>query len=289
MIPDDIDTLDLVKLEKEFNNEIVCKFCRKTFTRKDNRNYHEKHCESNRGGERGEQTNSNQSHNPETSRNQVGEGEANDSEMSESVMISSFLNSASTLYRVQFGKNEINAPVALKESLGKLKQVIRSHVNPVKYYFSLSIVFQKFSDENQLTDPPVVFRSSVFRCLASTDINKNIDSALEQIIQQIEDYEKNGSGWVIHHIIHNDVSIVIYDPLKASSYIRLPNKLSLKKAILNIQNFDDKCFLWSILAQLYPTELNQHQVENYLNYENILNMIGISYQVTLQAITRFEN
>lgn len=41
----------------------------------------------------------------------------------------------------------------------------------------------------------------------------------------------------------------VYSPLRASSYLPLPNKIAVKKGVLNIQNEkDEKCFLWCILA-----------------------------------------
>ena len=36
-----------------------------------------------------------------------------------------------------------------------------------------------------------------------------------------------------------------------------------KKAIINIKNNDDKCFMWCVLAQLYPVAKNAERVSNY--------------------------
>ena len=49
-------------------------------------------------------------------------------------------------------------------------------------------------------------------------------------------------------------------------------------AILNIQNNDNYCFIWSILASLYPCE-NTHpsRVNNYLQYFNELNFQGFDF------------
>ena len=57
--------------------------------------------------------------------------------------------------------------------------------------------------------------------------------------------------------------MVAYDPLKASSHIPLPKELQSKKALLNIQNNDEKCFLWSVLAHLHPVAENAHRVSHY--------------------------
>ena len=44
--------------------------------------------------------------------------------------------------------------------------------------------------------------------------------------------------------------------MRGSSYIPLPDFILKKKAITNIQNKDEKCFLWCVLRYLYPTNLN---------------------------------
>ena len=43
-----------------------------------------------------------------------------------------------------------------------------------------------------------------------------------------------------------------YNPLRGAQYIVLPKKISDKKAIINIQNEDNKCFLWAIHGALHP-------------------------------------
>ena len=84
--------------------------------------------------------------------------------------------------------------------------------------------------------------------------------------------------------------IVTYDPLRASSYIPLSKEISQRKACINIQNFsDEKCFLWCVLASLYPAQSNAQRVSKYKDHENKLNMEGINYPVRLGEIKTFEH
>ena len=64
-----------------------------------------------------------------------------------------------------------------------------------------------------------------------------------------------------------------YDSIRASSYLPLPKKLKAKKGCLNIQNKDEKCFLWSILASLYLAQHNLYTVLKYQKYEHELNCL----------------
>ena len=78
-------------------------------------------------------------------------------------------------------------------------------------------------------------------------------------------------------VLHLDLGVAAYTPLKGASYLPLPKKLKDKKAVLNIQNEDEKCFLWSILAAKYPVDRTAHanRTSNYTRYEPELNMVGI--------------
>ena len=62
-----------------------------------------------------------------------------------------------------------------------------------------------------------------------------------------------------------------------------------KKSIINIQNKDDKCFLWSILRYLHPIQKNETRLTDIRRYENDLNFKGIDFPVKLKDITKFEN
>ena len=63
--------------------------------------------------------------------------------------------------------------------------------------------------------------------------------------------------------------------LNGSSYVKIPLR---SNAILNIENSDKFCFIWSILASLHPCE-NTHpsSVLNYLQNFNELNIGGFDF------------
>ena len=83
--------------------------------------------------------------------------------------------------------------------------------------------------------------------------------------------------------------IVDYKPIKGSSYIPLPDFIMKKKSIINIQNKNNKCFLWSILRYLRPIPMNEVRLTDIRKYENDLNFKGIDFPVKLKDITKFEN
>ena len=81
---------------------------------------------------------------------------------------------------------------------------------------------------------------------------------------------------------------VLYDPLRASSYLAMPKSLKDKKACLNIQNDDENCFLYCILAALHPVTENGERVNNYIPFMNELSLTNITMPMKVKDITKFE-
>jgi hypothetical protein len=121
-------------------------------------------------------------------------------------------------------------------------------------------------------------------------MEKQLQEACSKIIDSLAIYQKEGSGWVLDEILHLDLNMAKYSPLKGSSYIPLPKKLKTRKAIVNIKNSDNKCFMWSVLAALHPIEYSRkpERLHHYKEFENVLDFSGIEFPVTIDKIARFE-
>ena len=99
-----------------------------------------------------------------------------------------------------------------------------------------------------------------------------------------------GSGWRLYSIIKLELHTARYNPLRGETWIPLPKELANKKAIINMQNKDNKCFLWCVLRALNPKDNHPERVDKELKLkENTLNMDGIKYPVSLKDIDKFEN
>ena len=70
-------------------------------------------------------------------------------------------------------------------------------------------------------------------------------------------------------------------------HIPLPIKLRSKHAIVNVQNRDKKCFMWSMLAALHPTDRNAERISKYIAYTNELNFEYITFPVKVKDIHKF--
>ena len=126
--------------------------------------------------------------------------------------------------------------------------------------------------------------------LESTDINEIYEEMINEIEEEIQKVENAvGSGWVFVEVESVVLHIDKWDPLKASSYIELTKELKNRNAIINMQNKDNKCFLWSVLRALNPKNNHPERIDKDLkSKENTLNMKGIDYPVDFRGIDRFE-
>ena len=126
--------------------------------------------------------------------------------------------------------------------------------------------------------------------LEETNENETYDEMVLEILEEIDKArDLGGSGWKFEKVIKLVLHTTRWDITNAGSYIELPQALKNKKAIINMKNQDDKCFLWCVLRALNPKDNHPERIDNDLkSKEDILNMQGIQYPVSLRGIDRFE-
>ena len=98
-------------------------------------------------------------------------------------------------------------------------------------------------------------------------------------------------GWCLLNLVSLSLNVVRYNPLQASSFIELPKSIKAKMACVNVQNNDDKCFLWAVLSaekKNIPGKDHPYRVTHYTLFENTLSMDAIPTPVPITSIPRFE-
>jgi len=96
---------------------------------------------------------------------------------------------------------------------------------------------------------------------------------LDATIERVEEFTRRGSVYVLARIDELSASFVKFRPLGAGSFISTPQWIVNKHAVVNIRNQgDDKCFVWSILAHLYPAKTRPDRLTNNKQYEHTLNL-----------------
>lgn len=162
-----------------------------------------------------------------------------------------------------------------KSILGQTKQNQSKELKEkkgLKWFISVKARFvkPKPNGEDLVVEPH-------FRSLCMTTVNPHeLERQLQEANQKVKDslaiYQKEGSGWVLNEILHMDLNMAQYTPLKGLSYIPLPKKLNTKKGVVNIKNSDNKCFMWSVLAGLHPIRWKNkpERLHHHQRYQNEL-------------------
>ncbi|KAK3742158.1 hypothetical protein QZH41_020479, partial [Actinostola sp. cb2023] len=135
-----------------------------------------------------------------------------------------------------------------------------------------------------------IIKSMCFTTVNETELVKDYNQAVEKVKTTFLEYQREGSGWQLDKVLHLDLGVIAYKPVEGASYLPLPKKIKNKKAVLNVQNDELKCFLWSVLAAKHPIHWRDHphRVNHYKPYESELNMVGIDYPVKIDQVKKFE-
>lgn len=124
--------------------------------------------------------------------------------------------------------------------------------------------------------------------LKDTDLSEMYTEASNTIKQKLTEFEHCETGWSFLSISHLEININKYCPMRGGSYIDLPPKVKNTKSCINIQNNDNHCLLWSVVAALHPRERNACRVSSYPHYSDVLNIKGMTFPPTLNDVRILE-
>ena len=193
-------------------------------------------------------------------------------------------------YTNQYVITNTNLRLGPKEFLEYGKPPIINIFNSNRNIKTILYLHVKMSNHERIVE--FAFHSKGLRTiLDGTNENDAYDEMVEEIIEEIDKTEMaEGSGWRFEKVIKLVLHTTKWDTINAGSYIELPQALKNKKAIINMKNQDDKCFLWSVLRALNLKDKNNERIDNDLkSKEDTLNMQGIQYPVSFRGIDRFES
>ena len=108
---------------------------------------------------------------------------------------------------------------------------------------------------------PRNFHSCIEVNLDGTNEEDLYDMMVDRVLENIAKCMARESDVRVHSVIKFELHTVRYKPLRGESYIPLPKELADKKAIINIQNKDNKCFLWCVLRALNPDKNNPQRLD----------------------------
>ena len=171
----------------------------------------------------------------------------------------------------------------------KSRPITESHLEDLlktmkgfKFIETLEVTFEKDTIDSTTGKRVSIYKTAFFNGKAKTitkvdDVEPDLNMSRQEILDVIDKWVSEGSGWVIDRIDSHYLNVTLYKPLNGSSYIELPTELrNPKKGLINIRNKDDKCFRWCHIRHLNPQTEHPERIKkedkkmiNELNYDRI--------------------
>lgn len=137
----------------------------------------------------------------------------------------------------------------------------------------------------------VAFKTQNILGCNSSNFKKLLNNMFNKILEEECEFIAKGSGWSLVSIDGLQLRINKVNPLRGSTYIELPKFIQNKKAVINIKNTDDKCFMYAILTK-YDVHLNKSKFSKrnfkILEKKTGLNFKCISFPTPINQIKKFE-
>ena len=155
----------------------------------------------------------------------------------------------------------------INKIIKELSVIYARLINQYKFknHTLFSASFYKIIEEDQRNNEfELYINLNINHNLRESDINDiDVRSQLEHPNQNQETKE---SGWMFDKINSMKISFYKTVELNGTSHVKIPLR---SNAILNIQNNDKFCFIWSTLASLHPCEITHpSRVNNNIQYFN---------------------
>lgn len=160
---------------------------------------------------------------------QVGKGESSDETKERNEILENHCSSTAafnnTLKKVELKPRKDQKHDVLNFLRGKTKSIYSllakyfEQKKGLKWFIDVKVRFVK-----RKPDGEDIFSEPHFRSLCMTTVNlhevdEQLQQAKQKIMQSFIMYQKEGSGWILDEVLHMDLRLAHYEPVKGSSYI----------------------------------------------------------------------
>ena len=180
----------------------------------------------------------------------------------------------------------IKALQYLKYQDYRMKEYLKKHKG-------MKVILQSFGTfKSKKTDEELrhMIKSRRYEITNEDEIPNVLNQMATDIEFQMDKMELSESGLVIKQIDKLKFNMDKYNPTRGGKFIALPKWVSDKKACINIQNEDNKCFLYAVQCGVYNISSKDHpqRMYHYKKVEDDLNWNGVNFPTSNIDIDTFE-
>ncbi|KAK5637863.1 hypothetical protein RI129_000146 [Pyrocoelia pectoralis] len=178
----------------------------------------------------------------------------------------------------------------LKEAFKNFATKVRPILRETMIKANLVLVCQFIQPQSQIIDlKSFATKNQVID--TGTDLDQWYDThVINRIQNKLEEFAEKDSGWSLYQIMHLKININSYIPLKGglSTYVKVPHFIAIKRAVINVRNYDNCCFLWAVVSALYPAQKHGDRTSSYPHYSEVLKYDSIQFPIKISDIKKFE-
>ena len=131
----------------------------------------------------------------------------------------------------------------------------------LKFVETIKVTFTKMSN-GEIVYKTAYFNSPAQTIINNTEIDKALEVSKQGILNKIAVWISEGSGWTVESVENHYLNVVKYEPMKGSSYIKLPTELrNSAKGLINMKNEDNECFRWCHIRHLNPQDKDPQRIK----------------------------
>ena len=170
-----------------------------------------------------------------------------------------------------------------------IEKILKS-MKGLKFVETLRVTFEKQLGREEKIMKTAYFNSQPQTITNDTQIELALSLSKQVILNKIAVWISEGSGWTIQSVENHYINVVKYEPMKGSSYIKLPTELrNSAKALINMKNEDNECFRWCHIRHLNPQDKDPQRIKKTDKaFVNNLNYQGIEFPVTIKQYNKIE-
>ena len=137
----------------------------------------------------------------------------------------------------------------------KIKEELKKDKS-LKVEMAVAVNMARRSDDKIIKARPF-FNSGIQTFPSSANILEDYEKMKQKSIESFATYTSGGSGWIFQSIENLFLKVDRFNPLKGEGYIGLPTAIKSKKAVINVQNKDNRCFEYAIFSALHHNEIKE--------------------------------
>ena len=174
--------------------------------------------------------------------------------------------------------------------LKTLRRLMRHEHLDVKIQLSLQIQISKLQEDTTTITITPWFNSEALAVYSVDALKLSVLTPIKTILNNWDSFIHLGSGWIVDEIMKLKLTVCKYHPLRGGGKgcPPLPKTLQGKNATMSIKCPNDDCFIYCILAGLFPQKQNPLRYTKYQKYVKKLVTSNITYPVSIKQIPRFE-